>query len=112
MLAADLIDNTFDQRSLRHRCEETIDVDGPLPDVPSTKHLTCPTPTKRMKKNHPTHRRQGRCMVCKKCTVAVCRACQDVVGAAHKRQCWICDKPGKACMGMHLTALHPNPIAE
>jgi Transposase IS4 len=112
MLAADLIDNSYDQRTLRRRREETLDVDT-MPDVPqSTKHLTCPTPTKKMKKNHPTHRRQGRCMVCKKCTVAVCRACQDVVGPTHKRQYWICDKPGKECMGMHLSAVHPNLIAE
>jgi hypothetical protein len=113
MLAADLIDNTFYQRSLSRRCGETIYVDGPVPDVPeSTKHLTWPTSTKQFKKNHPAHWCQGRCMVCKKCIVAVCQSCQDVVGPVAKRQYWICDKLGKECMGMHLTTVHPNLIAE
>ena len=64
------------------------------------------------RKNHPTHRLQAKCMVCRKCTVPVCRACQDVVGPASKRQCWICDKAGKECMGMHLSAAHPHLISE
>jgi Transposase IS4 len=115
LLAVDLIDNSYDMRSLRKRKQENVDasVDGPTPDVPeSSKHLTCPTPTKRYKKKHPGHRLQGRCMVCRKSTVHVCRSCQDIVGAVHKRQYWICDKAGKACMGMHLTDKHPYLIAE
>ncbi len=84
-LAEDLIDNKYEQRALRKRVaraaashhgrQSRCSEDGLLP---ASKQLCGPTPTKRFKKKNPTHHDQGKCMICKKSSHAVCRECQDV----------------------------------
>jgi hypothetical protein len=82
-----------------------------LPTVDTIRHLTCPTPTKRRKPNNAAHRQQGRCMVCKKPSSHVCRACQANKPAADDKQYWICNKSGKVCISKHLALHHTNLIA-
>jgi len=111
-LAEELIDNDHDRITLRRRREETealekaIDENGGC--LEPAKQRTAPTPTKRMKKNHPTHHLQGICMVCKKNTTHVCRECQRFYSGPTDKQFWICNKPGKQCMGSHILELHPR----
>ena len=114
-LASALIDNDYDRRSLRKRREAAIAIEAALtgedlPDVDTTRHLTCPTPTKRRKPNNPAHRQQGRCMVCKKPSSHVCRACQTNKPGADDKQFWICNKAGKVCMSKHLSLNHTDLI--
>jgi Transposase IS4 len=113
-LAEDLIDNTFEQRALRKRLARVAahgrhlvqpKYDGLLP---ASKQLCGPTPTKRYKKNKPTHHEQGKCMVCKQSTMTVCRECQDFQPDPRKKQFWICRKPGMECMGLHILDKHPD----
>ena len=114
-LAEDLIDNRIDQRNLRKRAErqqqmmDSTVVPGHL-DIPAYKQLVAPTPTKKFKKNRPTHRVQGRCMVCGKYSSHVCRECQLHFPKKEDKQFWICDKPGKACMGTHIKQKHPYKV--
>ena len=114
-LATDLIDNEYDRRSLRRRREEAVEREASLtgedlPTVDTIRHLTCPTPTKRRKPNNPAHRQQGRCMVCKKPSSHVCRACQSNKPSADDKQYWICNKAGKVCMSKHLSLCHTELI--
>ena len=114
-LAEDLIENRIDQRNLRKRAERQqqmngIVVDHKLADIPPHKQLVAPTPTKKFKKNKPTHRVQGRCMVCGKYSIHVCRECQRHYPMQQDRQFWICDKPGKVCMGSHIKEKHPFKV--
>jgi ribosomal protein L37AE/L43A len=109
-LSEDLIENKLDQRNLRKRAERQQDVVAVAPDVPAHKQLIAPTPTKRFKKNNPTHRVQGRCMVCGKYSVHVCRECQLLYPKREDKQFWICDKPGKTCMGIHIKEKHPYKL--
>ena len=117
-LSEDLIENKIDQRNLRKRAEQqqqhiTAGAVGAIVHVmiPAYNQLVAPTPTKRFKKNKPTHRVQGRCMVCGKYSIHVCRECQHLYPKKEDKQFWICDKPGKACMGTHLKEKHPFGIA-
>jgi len=115
-LAEQLIDNVFERRALRKRQDREEASDhgrirkGPKIAVPSSQQLTAPTPTKKMKKAKPTHREQGRCMFCSKPTSAVCRECQLAFPRANDTQYWICDKPGKVCLGYHILDKHPDKI--
>lgn len=116
-LAVDLIDNEFDRRSLRRRREDAVALEASLTgedlsSLDTTKHLTCPTPTKRRKPNNPAHRQQGRCMVCKKPSSHVCRACQADKPGPQEKQYWICNKAGKVCMSKHLCEAHTNLISK
>jgi hypothetical protein len=115
-LATSLIDNKYDQRILRRRREEAMEREATLagedmPQLDTIRHLTCPTPTKRRKPNNPAHRQQGRCMVCKKPSSHVCRACQANKPAPDDKQYWICNKQGKVCMSKHLALHHTHLIA-
>ena len=113
-----LIDNDLDKRTLRRRRDELLANEAALtgedmPELDTCKHLTAPTPTKRRKPNNPKHRAQGRCMVCKTSqTSHVCRACQCFKSAKDDKQYWICNKPGKVCMGKHLLEAHTECIAD
>ena len=86
--------------------------------VPKRLHLTAPTPTKKYKKNKPSHRAQGRCMVCKKPTSHVCRECHrlydnwNVVDADGNKtkQYWICRSDTLLCMGFHIGDKHQHCI--
>jgi hypothetical protein len=116
-LATDLIDNEYDRRSLQRRREDAMEKEAnlageDLPEVDTIHHLTCPTPTKRRKPNNPAHRQQGRCMICKKPSSHVCRACQADKPGSEDKQYWICNKPGKVCMSKHLCQVHPNLISK
>ena len=116
-LAVDLIDNTYDQRILRRRREEAMAQEANLtgeamPVLDTAKQLTAPTPTKKRKTKNANHRQQGRCMVCKKQTSHVCRACQLRKQSTSDKQFWICNKPGKVCMGKHIVACHTDCIAD
>ena len=115
-LLENLIDNDYDRRTLRRRREESLANEAALtgeaiPELDTTKHLTAPTPTKRRKTKNPNHRAQGRCMVCKVLTSHVCRKCQCFKSANNDKQFWICNKPGKVCMGKHLLEVHTECIA-
>ena len=115
-LASDLIDNDLDKRTLRRRREEAIAHEAALcgedmPELDTTKHLTAPTPTKKRKTKNTNHRAQGRCMLCKKQTSHVCRACQCFKNGNTDKQYWICNKPGKVCMGKHLLQSHTECIS-
>ena len=116
-LADELIDNTYEQRALRKRvaraaADEFIGGPDNRPPIvlPSAKQLAFPTPTKRMKKNNPLHHAQGRCMVCSNNTTHVCRDCQQHQPQPKEKQYWICNKPGKECMGVHILNRHPLSI--
>ena len=116
-LAVDLIDNDYDKRVLRRRREEAATQESNLTgeamlELDTSKHLTCPTPTKRRKPNNINHRQQGRCMVCKKQTSHVCRACQVNKPGSKEKQYWICNKAGKVCMGKHIMDAHADCIAD
>ena len=133
VLAAQLIDNTFDTIDLRPRTRRSgtdsqSSVGGTSRSrdddysngagVPKRLHLTAPTPTKRYKKNKPKHRAQGRCMVCKKTTSHVCRECHrvydnwNVVDAdgSQTKQYWICRNDTLLCMGIHIGEMHQQCI--
>ncbi len=115
-LATGLIENEFDQRVLRKRRTEAAQQEANLvgedmPELDTIRHLTAPTPTKKRKPNHPQHRQQGRCMVCKKLSSHVCRACQANKPGADDKQFWICNRPGKICMSTHLCTQHTDLIA-
>ena len=111
-LSEQLIDNTFDTRSLRDRKrppQALVDRDVNLPDtIPSSLQLLGVTPTKRHKKNHAKHLLQGRCLICRGESTHVCRECQSAVGPMAKKQVWICHKAGHVCMGRHILAAHPD----
>ena len=114
-LAVELIENDYDRMSLRRRREEVMELERALtaqgaPMLDPVKQLTAPTPTKRHKKNKPTHRVQGRCMVCSKLTSHVCRDCQQFNPSPLEKQFWICNKAGKVCMGKHILERHPNKV--
>ena len=117
-LASELIDNDLDKRTLRKRRQEVVANEAALtgqsiPELDTSRHLTAPTPTKKRKAKNPNHRAQGRCMVCKTgLTVHVCRACQCFKTSRNDKQYWICNKPGKVCMGKHLLQAHSNFIAD
>jgi len=113
MLIEELIDNTLDQTqaTTRGRGKRRTDVEILLQEqdpnsIPSHQQLIGVTPTKRYKKNK-SHRLQGRCLVCDRPATTVCRECQRHDPLA-RHQFWICDKPGKACMGKHILACHPR----
>jgi hypothetical protein len=114
-LITGLIENKYDQRVLRKRREDAIKKEADMAMVgvaPLDTHrqLTGPTPTKRRKTNRPEHRLQGSCMVCKKPTTHVCRSCQCFKNGDKDRQYWICNKPGKECMGKHIMEAHTECI--
>ena len=116
-LLTDLIENDFDRRTLRKRREEAVAREAALsgeimPELDTSRHLTCPTPTKKRKSNNPNHRMQGCCMICKKPTVHVCRTCQCFKNSSNDKQFWICNKEGKICMGKHLLEHHTECIAD
>jgi Transposase IS4 len=116
-LAQDLIDNKYEQRALRKRVaraaaahgrvQQSLGEDGLLP---ASRQLCGPTPTKRFKKKNPNHHDQGKCMVCKKTSHAVCRECQDLQPDPRKKQYWICRKAGLECMGIHILDKHPDKV--
>lgn len=124
-LAQELIDNTFEMRDLRRRAQRD-DVAGlvsPIGNkkkrpaavaVESLRQQTAPTPTKRMKKNNKKHHSQGRCLIkgCPGWSSHVCRECQRRFPKAKDHQFWICNLPGKICMGIHIQNKHPGMIAE
>ena len=112
LLIEQLIDNTLDASQCKTRGgKRRTDVELLLQEhdpncIPSHMQLIEVTPTKRYKKNK-NHRLQGRCLVCEKPSTTVCRECQrDDPLARHQH--WICDKPGKKCMGSHILACHPT----
>ena len=117
-LACELIDNDLDKRTLRRRREEAVAQEAAIagesiPELDTSRHLTAPTPTKKRKTKNPNHRAQGRCMVCKTSqTSHVCRACQCFKSDRNDKQYWICNKPGKVCMGKHLLDKHTECIAD
>jgi len=114
-----LIDNHYDSRDLRDRKKRATNAEMLLQEqainlthrIPSNRQLIGVTPTKRHKKGHPKHLLQGRCRVCDALTTSVCRECQQGLGPMSSHQCWICNKPGKACMGKHIIAHHPDMVA-
>lgn len=124
-LAEELIDNAFEQRSLRRRADRDS-VSGmvsPIGNrkkrpaavaVESLRQQTAPTPTKRMKKSNKKHHSQGRCLIkgCPGWTSHVCRECQRRSPKAKDKQHWICNTAGKICMGIHIKAAHPEMISE
>ena len=129
-LAEELIDNDFDSRTLRRRHREVSPSDastrtatssiisipgckrGLSVAIDSVNQMCAPTPTKKMKKKNPKHRHQGRCSVCNALTTCVCRQCQQQEPATDSaKQHWICNKPGKVCMGHHILAKHPTSDA-
>ena len=120
-LCEQLIDNKLDSTQASTRAnkrrtnaetllQEQEAAAAAAPDVvPSHLQLLSVTPTKRSKTANANHRLQGRCLVCNKPASAVCRTCQR--GDPHgKHQHWICDKPGKICMGKHIMANHPDML--
>ena len=115
-LAEDLIDNKYEQRALRKRVARAVAAHGRQSRcsedglLPASKQLCGPTPTKRFKKKNPTHHDQGKCMICKKSSHAVCRECQDIQPEPTKHQFWICRKPGLECMGLHILDKHPDKV--
>ena len=111
-LATDLIDNDWDRRSLRKRKSKTPSPKTKPPTVglDSSLHLVSPTPTKKRKAANAAHRVQGRCMWCNMSTTKVCRECQTHHQGLNDKQFWICDKPGKICMGYHILDKHPSMV--
>jgi hypothetical protein len=116
-LAEDLIDNKYEQRALRKRVARSVATHGHQRPrfsedglLPASKQLCGPTPTKRYKKKQPTHHDQGKCMICKKTSLAVCRECQDIQPDPLKKQYWICRKAGLECMGLHILDKHPDKV--
>jgi ribosomal protein L37AE/L43A len=115
-LVDDLIDNNYERRTLRKRAARAAVNNHLLQtratgSLEATKQLCAATPTKRPKKNHPKHRSQGRCMVCQKLSSHVCRLCQQHQQDPTKKQYWVCQKPGMACMGEHILQAHPERAA-
>jgi Transposase IS4 len=114
-LITGLIENKFDQRSLRKRRQEAIEQEAAISKVgvgilDTHRLLTAPTPTKRRKANRPEHCLQGTCMICKKPTTHVCRTCQCFKNGEKDCQYWICNKAGKECMGKHILDAHTECI--
>jgi hypothetical protein len=113
-MAEELIDNDHDRTTLRRRREETAALERAIKEncgvLEPGKQRSAPTPTKRMKKKHPTHDLQGICMVCtgKKNTTHVCMECQKIYAGPTNKQYWMCNKPRKHCMGSHILELHPR----
>ena len=118
LLIEQLIDNGFNASQAMTRVKANRRTDAEillheqeacLDSIPSHLQLVSITPTKRFKAKNPKHRLQGRCLVCDKPATTVCRVCQrdDPYGT---HQFWICDKPGKACMGKHIMANHPDMV--
>ena len=119
-LAEQLIDNQYDNRNLRARSKRSTDAELLLQEldsnsshnsIPSNQQLLGVTPTKRHKANHPKHLLQGRCKSCDALATTVCRECQQELGTLAREQVWICNKPGKVCMGKHIAAHHPDMVA-
>jgi len=116
-LTEQLIDNTLDSathstRRRRANAEPPQEETDVLTDsVPSSLQLVGATPTKRFKKSKPTQRLQGGCLVCFLPATTVCWQCQREKPMG-KHQEWICNKPGKTCMGKHIMAHHPDMIAK
>ncbi len=116
-LIEQVIDNTLDSATHSTRRRRTNaellqeETDLLTDSVPSSLQLVGVTPTKRFKKSKPTHRLQGRCLVCFLPATTVCRQCQREHPMG-KHQEWICNKPGKKCMGKHIIAHHPDMIAK
>ena len=116
-----LIDNCCDSRDLQDRKKRSTNAEILLQDrdidlahahsIPSSRQLIGVAPTKRHKKGHPKHLLQGCYRVCDSLATTVCRACQLELGLLASNQCWICNKPGKVCMGSHIIAHHPDMIA-
>ena len=112
-LKSSLTTPLLEQRALRKR-KERDDMNFGRPtntaadSLPSCYHMISPTPTKRFKKKSPTHRVQGRCMVCGAHTIYVCRECQGPHSKASDKQHWICCKSDKECMGKHILTVHPE----
>jgi hypothetical protein len=116
-LITGLIDNDFDKITLRKRKEAAMQKEAAIAKVgvgilDTSRHLTSPTPTKKRKGNKPEHRLQGGCMICKKSTTHVCRACQQFKNGPNDKQYWICNKAGKECMGKHILVSHTECIAD
>jgi hypothetical protein len=93
-LAEEMIDNDHNRMTFMIRREETKALERAIEEncgvLEPGKQRTTPTPTKQMKKNHPTHHLQGVCMVCKKNTTHVCRECQKFYASPTNKQYWIC----------------------
>jgi hypothetical protein len=114
-LAEELIDNTFETRNLRRREARARAAENPLGidrDEVLETHLQtiAPTPTKKRKKNHCNRMAQGLCMVCRMSATHVCRECQRYQPDTRARQYFICNKPGKVCMGIHILRCHPHAV--
>ena len=121
LLAQQLIDNTVEERVTRRAAQRLEDrtMASLLPTrrkrsaevcLDTLRHGTCPTPTKRMKKTNRNQRQQGKCMVCSAYSTNVCRTCQRHLQRPTDKQHWICNKPGKACMGHHICKAHRELI--
>jgi len=118
LLIEQLIDNRFNasQATTRAKAKRRTDAEillheqeACLDSIPSHLQLVSVAPTKRFKAKNPKHGLQGRCLVCDKPATTVCRVFQrDDPHGTH--QFWICDKPGKACMGKHIMANHPDMV--
>ena len=119
ILAEQLIDNKYSERETRswrrrRQILKAREVEK-LTTLHPSRQLTAPTPTKRRKKGNKKHLLQGRCMVCGKSTTHVCRECRNIhesSGTCLRKEFWICNKPGKVCMGKHIQAWHPNMIGK
>jgi hypothetical protein len=116
-LATKLVDNDYDRISLRKRRNEVAQLEKDMVAVGTNglnadRQLTAPTPTKKRKKNKPTHLQQGLCKVCRKPTTHVCRECQKYHPEVDAKQYWICNKAGKQCMGVHILQYHPNMASD
>ena len=110
-LIDDLIDNKYQKRVLRKRsARQGLDdsFESQVGALEAIKQTISATPTKRAKKCNAKHRAQGKCMSCKMLTSHVCRLCQYHQQDPTKKQYWICQKPGMACMGDHILKDHPD----
>ena len=112
-LIDDLIDNKYQRRVLRKRSARQASLgdnsfESPVGSLDAIMQTISATPTKRAKKCNPKHRAQGKCMSCKMLTSHVCRLCQHHQQDPSRKQYWICQKPGMACMGDHILKDHPD----
>jgi hypothetical protein len=116
-LSEELIDNKYEQRALRKRQARAV-ASGRVGNVLLPTHQNVESgvlkaekqrcaPTQRPKKGHPSHRAQGKCMVCRMLSCRVCRLCQQAQPDPWKKQYWICQKSGMHCMGAHILKDHP-----
>jgi hypothetical protein len=114
-LAEQLIDNTFETRSMHKKQQRSLARANPLAVatdqmLEANMQTISVTPTKKRKRTCPTRMAQGLCMVCKKPSTTVCCECQRFQPDARGRQFFICNKPGKVCMGIHIVRCHPHAV--